>query len=678
MTTKSNCFLLFITLLGIVSNVWSSGVGGYSATITLDIPEGNATHPYYKIASASISGSTVYSGIVSSVTSTSVLFESGTDESNATTYPFKDGVFDPDIDIPIILVKDLPMTDDSDFNITYPGSGYDKSNRFTEIPDILIDASPTGQTSAILTCTLNTTSGSADHGKITTIVVSEGGTGYTSAGDIDITVVGGPHFIRNTNTASSNYGATLLIKDNNTTAITSLESRDGVQTANSFFAAGDSVEIVPAPTIGSVFGRATDQLEGNFTTGNGNTADYFYLYDSNNYSYMPFFMHSSGIWYDRNNAWLGDQSAKVIWPDEAFIIARRNAGKATFTFTGTVSTDDQKLYLPSAFKQALMNNPYGTTLLLGELIPSTSIGNANDKFNPGATHDAANTDIISFLAGGSTWIDYYYDSDEGNTGVTEMHEVAARRPLDSTEQNSTTFDSDDLFIGEGSISNLESCDDTGDVNVISGNDSNFTKITLSRVGGMSLPTGTNDLKGFTITISSVQGRKLNDDGTLESDENGTDVANGSGVVIYSNLNGSHEIILSGSGYIVIEKIRDVNIKADEVDTLENNALANWSIGNIGAGYSNSAKVYLIGGGSGVSAKAAFTIHQNATSIISTDTTGSGYTGKPQAIVTGGGWRTGSDPAHAGNTELGSTDGILIYRGKSTGVVTFIESANPSN
>ena len=235
-----------------------------------------------------------------------------------------------------------------------------------------------------------------------------------------------------------------------------------------------------------------------------------------------------------------------------------------------------------------------------------------------------------------------------------------------------------MFIGEGSISNLESCDDSGDVNVISGNDSNFTKITLSRDGGMLLPTGTNDLKGFTITISSVQGRKLNDDGTLESDENGTDVADGSGVVIYSNLNGSHEIILSGSGYIVIEKIRDVNIKTDEVDTLENNALANWSIGNIGAGYSTSAKVYLIGGGSGVSAKAAFTIHHNATSIISTDTTGSGYTGKPQAIVTGGGWRTGSDPAHAGNTELGSTDGILIYRGKSTGVVTFIESANPSN
>ena len=58
---------------------------------------------------------------------------------------------------------------------------------------------------------------------------------------------------------------------------------------------------------------------------------------------------------------------KVIYPDEAFIVAKRTSGDVTFSFEGTVQTSDQKIFLPGGDNQVLMNNPYGTDLLLGEL-----------------------------------------------------------------------------------------------------------------------------------------------------------------------------------------------------------------------------------------------------------------------------------------------------------------------
>ena len=60
-------------------------------------------------------------------------------------------------------------------------------------------------------------------------------------------------------------------------------------------------------------------------------------------------------------------------------------------------------------------------------------------------------------------------------------------------------------------------------------------------------------------------------------------------------------------------------------------------------------------------------------------TGSGtYSSAPQAVVTGGGWRTGSAPNAVGNYIIGSSAGVLIYRGYTSGTKTFISSTNPNN
>ena len=127
-------------------------------------------------------------------------------------------------------------------------------------------------------------------------------------------------------------------------------------------------------------------------------------------------------------------------------------------------------------------------------------------------------------------------------------------------------------------------------------------------------------------------------------------------------------MLHGNGYIVIEKQRDVNLKSDEGTPV-------WSVGSAGAGYSGNATFYCIGGGATANAKG--TVSSNG-STISVSTAGAGYSASPQVVVTGGGWRTSTSGTSArGDYTLGSSDGVLIYRGYSSGQKAFIASSNPN-
>ena len=117
-----------------------------------------------------------------------------------------------------------------------------------------------------------------------------------------------------------------------------------------------------------------------------------------------------------------------------------------------------------------MNNPYGADILLAELIPSTAIGTGAGKFRPGTGDSDTNMDLITFLAG-STWYSYYYLSSE-NPSVTEMRTVSVRR-------TGSTMSATDFYLGSGGVTNLESCNASGSTSGIVGNDSNYTKITLS-------------------------------------------------------------------------------------------------------------------------------------------------------------------------------------------------------
>ena len=371
-----------------------------------------------------------------------------------------------------------------------------------------------------------------------------------------------------------------------------------------------------------------------------------------------------------HNIHAGVQTNQVLYPDEAFIITKRTSGNVTFEFAGTLQTSDQKMLLPAGDKRILMNNPYGTDLLLGELIPSTSIGSGNSLFNWGTTYDGSGTDLISTLQANGTWLNYYYDSDVSSDNITAMHEIGTRSPREGGGAAST-MDADDFYIGSGAISALDSCtDDAGSNTLTDSNDGNFTKITLS-----GAPT---DLIGFQITLTSLQGYKLNSDGSKEVNAStGLEVDSPArGSIIFSNLIGTHEVVGSGSGYVVVEKQRDINLKADESD--ENSNTCAWSIGSLGTtspsgGY--TGYFFCVGGGASSNAKG--TVSANGLTFT-VSSGGSGYSSSPQVVVTGGGWRVHNDlSTPAGDTIIGADDGVMITRRKLTGVNTFVLSSNPN-
>ena len=670
-------FTLFSLFFGNFNLLFSSGVGGYSASNTFTVASGNFTNPTYKIASASISGDPVYVGVVSSSDSSSVTFATGTDENNNTTYPFAAaGIFNPNAQVPILTASVSGAV--TSIAVSYPGGFDNTGSGFSAAPELVVDLPSSGDDGATATATVSS-------GQITGVSVVSGGSGYTSAPKV--TIVGGPHFLRNTNVSSSNYGRYFLISTNTTTSLTLDMSRiAGSESANaaSFFSAGDTVEVLPAPTLGSLFGRAVGDFGNsgtdmeNWTIGFEDSTDWVYLWDTDLTGYFPYYFLDATYepnyrqgWYSKRNIRAGIKTNKVIYPDEAFIVAKRTSGSVTFTFEGTVQTSDQKLFLPEGDNQLLLNNPYGTDLLLGELIPSTSIGTGASKFNPGTSASAANTDTISFLQSDGSWKTFFYNSST-NPSITAMHEIGVRRPLAAGGgSTATTMDSNDFYIGNGAITNLQSCDDAAGTNpTTANNDGNYTKITIS--GGIS------DLKGFQISLNSVQGYKLYDEngsqGYSYSDNlSKTNITDGS--VIYSQLNGTHEIVGAGSGFVVVEKKRDVQLKADEQDASNGNATVNWKIGSLGSGYAANATFYCIGGGASTDAKG--TISSNGSTITVT-TAGAGYSASPQVVVTGGGWQTASSGSSSrGDYVVGSSEGMLLFRGYSSGTKTFIASSNPN-
>jgi hypothetical protein len=305
------------------------------------------------------------------------------------------------------------------------------------------------------------------------------------------------------------------------------------------------------------------------------------------------------------------------------------------------------------------NNPYGMDLLLAELIPSTSISsnsgdsNYNKKFRPGSSSSTTNMDTITIYDG--EWKKYWYDSSK-NGAITEMMQAKARAGTGGNNSITTS----DLFIGSGSITNIQSCSDASGSSVVTNyNDGNYSKLSIS---------GTVPGTGFTISISDIQGYMLNDDGNYEVNATtGENVdTNGTGSVVYSNLTGSFEIVGSGSGFVVIEKQRDVNFKSDE-------GSPSWEIGDLGTGYTSVASWWAIGGG-GTGAEGTVT----TSGTFSVSSAGSGYTSAPQIIISGGGWTNILDASGCGDLLVSSSDGIIISRGATNGVKSFIEPLNPAN
>lgn len=657
---KPTLSLLTISCTPLIANV-----GGMSGSNIFTIAEGNSTAPTYKIVSASSFGTAVFQGTVSAVSNSdkNITFDSYEDENNVTLYPFfAAGSFDLNVMIPQVSAT---VTSGSVSGVSFSNSHYgtifSSSYGFSSAPEIIISPSDGGGDNAEVTANID------GNGEITSFSLVSGGTGYTAA---DVTIVAGPHFARIVDPTSQYYGRCFLITDNSRNNLTLDMSNlaNGESTSlSTYFPVDTLVEVVPAATLGSVFGSfsVNDSDWGSSSSWRGmNRAnvDWVYVYDPTLAGYTKYVHLSGGTrygWYTRDKGSSVRCNNTVIYPDEAFIISRRSSGAVTLESEIGLDDKPSQLYLPASGDSFIANNPFGMELLLTEIVPSTEIADSsNSKFRAGSSVDDTDMDTITVLAG-STWKKYWYKSGV-NSGVTTVMKADAKSVTGSVSVS-------DLFIGSGSVTAMQSCSNSAGTSLVTNyNDGNYTKISING-------TSTN-LTGFTITLSDIQGYMLSDDGgnELNATTGETVDTNGTGSVIYSNISGNFEVVGGGNGFVVIEKQRDVNFKSDEGSPA-------WNIGNIGGGYDNSsttAKWYAVGGG-GTGANGTITTNSSGQySSFSLTSGGSGYSSAPQIIISGGGWRY-QDNSSQDNLSVGASDGLIIFRGATGGVKSFIESTNPT-
>ena len=660
---------IFFTTLTFFTSILSANVGGASGSNRFTIADGNYSSPTYKIVSASSLGDVLFTGVVDSSSNVdkNITFATGIDENNNTTYPFfASGAFNSDVQLPeeslsvSLTAGALSSITAPDYRTMFQSSGVG----FTNAPEIIISPSDGGGVTAEVTCTIN-----AD-GKVTGFTIVNGGTDYSTSPDV--TVVGGPHFARVADNDSQYYGRCFLITNNSQTTLTLDMSNlaDGESTnVSTYFPDGTTVEVIPAPTLGTIFGSYWAPTNwSSALSWRGMTAldvDWVYVYDPSLGGYTKYIHVAGGGlygWYSRDKRYGVKCNNTVVYPDEAFIIARRSSG--TVTLESDINFDDSptQIYLPAEGESFIANNPFGMDLFLTEIIPSTEISDSdNTKFRAGDDADDADMDSITVLSG-STWKKYWYLSGV-NSGITSIMKAGAK----SGTGTSNAMTTNDLFIGSGTITALESCTDaSGSGATTNGNDTNWTKITI---------TGTStNLTGFTISLSDVQGYMLSDDGGNEVNAStGENVeTNGTGSVVYSNISGNFEVVGGGTGYVVIEKQRDVNFKSDEGSPA-------WSIGSTGAGYTSSSSTatwYAIGGGGSGANGSVTTNGSGQFSSFNLTAGGSGYTSAPQIIISGGGWRY-TDGSSQDNLVVGASDGLIIFRDANSGVKTFIEANNPT-
>ncbi len=685
---KTPSFLLAILafVFCLQSTVFGNNVAGYSGSVTITVPDSrteggvttnaSASSPIYKVVSAGVSGEPVFSGFISSVGTNTITFESSTDADGNVFNPFVTGVFKSTVKVPVLTAV---LSGDRVNSITVDpkqaGAGLNDScsTGNTQLIEIDYPEADDNQSTAIAT---------VSGGKITGVTMTNKGSGYLAVPNV--TVVGGPHFVRLTEKGSPDVGRFFLITDNTANQLTldisklatKSKSNPPGETLAKILQPDYSVEILPAVTVGSILGNSKATVEANgITTGLPGTADHIYLWNSSTLTYDPHFFLGTTAgsydpgWYNVNNVAAGPAKDQILYPDEAFIVANRTSGSIELNIEGAVGTTNQKMYLPAYPQQALMNNPFGTDVILGEIIPADFMGTELYDFRPSASDgNTTHADTIFFLSG-TSWNEYYYKGGV-NDAVTEVATASAKA---GTATNNGIADSDVEFVS-GTVSALASCDSTGGT---SGdhNTSEYTKVSLSGGG----PAGADDWTGFNITFSEISGRSVSDSydsdnsRQYELDVNGSDVDEGNGIMVYSNLNGTHEIVDSASGYVIIKVKRDVNFESGKGDK-------KWSLGSAGAGYNTTAKAYFIGGG-GSGAIADVSVSGGAITGFSFSGTGnsrgSGYTEAPQVVITGGGWRLigGADAPEDGQV-LGSDEGMIVVRKHPTGILTYIEAINP--
>jgi uncharacterized protein (TIGR02597 family) len=649
----------FSSLLGLIftNSLAADEVALVGGAVSLSVNAGTVVQPVYKVASIGVSGDPFYEGAVASVSGDVLTFETTTDSDGNTVNPFVPNALASGVAHLKAAIAGGAVTGITDeAGSPLSGSNTESSGLDDANPPTITIADPdTGDDVAIASLTMS-------GGKITGVSITggsnTGGSGYTT--EPEVTVDCGPYVVRVTESGSSNLGRFFLIDSNTATTVT-VKNLNG-DTISSIFETDFQIEIIRATTLGETFGTTTPLLKsGNSFNNQANAADFIYLLDASG-SYAPYY-HFSGNWlmdpgwYNVLNPTITPLNDTLIWPDEGFIIARRdNSSALNLATDGEVLSTDQKMQLPAAGKKFVMNNPFGADVLFTELFSPTNIGTGNSKFKPATDASGDNGDNV-FLLQGSAWEKYWYKTGV-NVGVTRVATAFAKP---GTGAGGGMTDSD-VSLATGSVTDIQTCNANGSTVYSEANASDYSKVTIG---------GTVPAAGFTITFHDLRGRRINEDGSMELDIDRKEVSAGNGLKVRHH-NKSYKVEASGAGFVVIKKRRGFNFDSSS-------GTPTWSTGEGGAGYTGTAQVYFLGGG-GTGGKGTATVGGGKVTAITVDPAnrGSGYTSAPQVIIGGGGWRKeGAADAPQDGAVIGFDTGILIVRNHPTGVLTYLDAKNPT-
>ena len=220
-------------------------------------------------------------------------------------------------------------------------------------------------------------------------------------------------------TTAAHVGVFFLVSANTTNQLT-VTLPAGVADVNTVLSVGDSCEVVPANTLGSVFGTVANPpvLTGGATP---DVADNVYVWSGTGWD--PYFWNGT-IWKKTGGI---DRSGTVLYPDEAvFVIRRDTASAATLTLMGTVpSTSEQTAIAGSG--STFLSNRFPVDMTLGT-VPTPTMPALNLQNLPGwvggATPDVADS---VYIWSGTGWDPYFWTGtiwkktgnlDRSNTVIT--------------------------------------------------------------------------------------------------------------------------------------------------------------------------------------------------------------------------------------------------------------------
>ena len=138
-------------------------------------------------------------------------------------------------------------------------------------------------------------------------------------------------------TSGASVGRVFLITANTSSQLTlSLAHTPTITTLTTVLASGDTISIIPANTLGGIFGTTSPVLVSGATA---STADNIYLLNGPGLGWSTFY-HNGTDW--RKAGALGSQNETILYPDEGLLIVHIGASAVTLRNSGLVPSTNEK------------------------------------------------------------------------------------------------------------------------------------------------------------------------------------------------------------------------------------------------------------------------------------------------------------------------------------------------